>query len=171
MAIIRTHEKNVETVQYGEMLGQDLKTIFTYELKHHILNDIEDDDTREVEVKTIAFDNYYILIISFDGTMVLEEKKKHGMSSHMNMLLTHFEDCSEEEEEEDDEEDNDEEDEDRPECEVCCNVYDEDGGCECVVCKSCEEKHSHYAELCEKCCMCNGIDKGSSPFNIKCCEC
>jgi hypothetical protein len=68
--------------------------------------------------------------------------------------------------------DNDEvEEEDRPECDVCCYVYDEDGGCECVVCKYCDDKHSHYAELCYKCCMCNGIDKGSSPFNIKCCMC
>ena len=100
MPIIRTHENNVETVCYGEILGCDLKNVFTYELKHYQLNDIEDDDTRRVQVQYINFENYYLLIISFDGVEMLEEKKKHGSSSHMNFILSQYEDEMEEEEEE-----------------------------------------------------------------------
>ena len=99
MPIIRTHEKNVETVCYGEMMGYELKTIFGDELTYKTLKAIEDDDSKEVEVKYINFENDYLLIISFDGVEVLEQKRR-GRGTDMCYFLNEFEARVEEEEEE-----------------------------------------------------------------------
>ena len=65
-----------------------------------------------------------------------------------------------------DESEDESDDESEEECEVCCLT-----DCACVICKCCEDKRSHYKELCEVCGKCNGVDKGSNGFFTKCCDC
>ena len=101
MPIITTNKKNVETVQYGAVMGHFIKSIFGYEpIPYNTLKVIDDDDDIELEVQTIMFKNDYMVLVWFDGIKVLDEKYMKGSSSHMFLVLGELEDYINERDEE-----------------------------------------------------------------------